>query len=120
MEVIEKEARVLRERNAQLESENEKLQQETKQKYGRKPPASTHEKLQMDKFALEEKVRTMEGKVKEANKRAEEAERQAGLAKQGQNSKEKVTRKNIWLRYMKEKNLSYVHFVDILMLVKIF
>ena len=90
MEVIEKEARVLRERNAQLESENEKLQQETKQKYGRKPPASTHEKLQMDKFALEEKVRTMEGKVKEANKRAEEAERQAGLAKQGQNSKEKV------------------------------
>ena len=27
MEVIEKEARVLRERNAQLESENEKLQQ---------------------------------------------------------------------------------------------
>ena len=57
--------------------------QETKQKYGRKPPASTHEKLQMDKFALEEKVRTMEAKVKEAVKRAEEAERQAGMAKQG-------------------------------------
>ena len=82
VEVVEKEARVLRERNAQLESENEKLQQETKQKYGRKPPASTHEKLQMDKFALEEKVKAMEAKVKEANRKAEEAERQAGLARQ--------------------------------------
>ena len=62
---------------------NSPQNQETKQKYGRKPPASTHEKLQMDKFALEEKVRTMEAKVKEAVKRAEEAERQAGMAKQG-------------------------------------
>ena len=47
----------------------------------------------MDKFALEEKVRTMEGKVKEANKRAEEAERQAGVAKQGLHSIE-----TIWLQ----------------------
>ena len=52
----------------------------------------------MDKFALEEKVRTMEGKVKEANKRAEEAERQAGVAKQGLHSIE-----TIWLEFRLQK-----------------
>jgi chromosome segregation ATPase len=82
MEVVEKEASVLRERNTQLEAENDKLQNESKQKYGKKPPASTHEKLQMDKFALEEKVRVMENKVKEANRRADEAVSQAATAKQ--------------------------------------
>merc|ERR1712190_153056 len=34
-------------------------------KYGKKPPSSTNEKLQMDKFALEEKIRTMEAKERE-------------------------------------------------------
>ena len=50
----------LRDRNSQLESENERLQSENKSKYGRKPPASTNEKLQMDKFSLEEKIRGLE------------------------------------------------------------
>ena len=39
-----------------MEAENERLSQENKninQKFGRKPPSSTNEKLQMDKFALE-------------------------------------------------------------------
>ncbi len=83
IDVVEKEARVLRERNAQLEAENERLgSEQQKQKYGRKPPASTHEKLQMDKFALEEKVRSMEAQVREANRRADEAQALANSSKQ--------------------------------------
>jgi len=68
LEVIEKEANVLRDRNTTLERENEKLNTENKSlhtKYGKKPPSSTNEKLQMDKFALEEKIRTMEAKERE-------------------------------------------------------
>ena len=47
MEVVEKEAEVLRDRNTVLEAENERLNSENKLKYGKKPPASTHEKLQV-------------------------------------------------------------------------
>merc|ERR1712226_867828 len=68
LEVIDKEANILRDRNASLERENEKLNSDNKQlqtKYGKKPPSSTNEKLQMDKFALEEKVRSLEAKDKE-------------------------------------------------------
>merc|ERR1712209_169323 len=68
LEVIEKEANGLRDRNTTLERENEKLTSENKTlhtKYGKKPPSSTNEKLQMDKFALEEKIRTMEAKERE-------------------------------------------------------
>ena len=66
LEVIEKEAEILRQRNSQLEAENDRLSHENKQfnlKYGRKLPASTNEKLQMDKFALEEKVKELEKKL---------------------------------------------------------
>ena len=57
LNVIEKEAEVLRKKTAELEQENENLKTENKKMhsgYGKKP-ASTQEKLQMDKFSLEEK-----------------------------------------------------------------
>merc|ERR1712012_790956 len=74
LEVIEKEANGLRDRNTTLERENEKLTSENKTlhtKYGKKPPSSTNEKLQMDKFALEEKIRNMEAKEREQNREIE-------------------------------------------------
>ena len=52
LEVIEKEASVLRDRVTVLEGENEKLSTENKQKYGRKPPSSTTEKLQVNDLAI--------------------------------------------------------------------
>jgi len=76
LNVIEKEAEVLRKKTAELEQENDHLKAETKKLhsgYGKKP-ASTQEKLQMDKFSLEEKVKTLEGKLKEANKKVVELE----------------------------------------------
>merc|ERR1711981_170237 len=74
LDVIEKEANVLRERNTTLEKENEKLNTDMKQmnlKYGKKPPSSSLEKLQMDKFSLEEKVRNMESKEREQTRELE-------------------------------------------------
>ncbi len=47
LEVIEKEASVLRDRVTVLEGENERLASENKKKYGSKPPSSTTEKLQV-------------------------------------------------------------------------
>ena len=82
IDVIEKEATVLRDRNAQLEAENERIQGENRQKYGRKPPASTHEKLQMDKFVAEEKVRNLDAKIKELNRKVDEAQNAATSSKQ--------------------------------------
>jgi len=76
LNVIEKEAEVLRAKTAELEQENEHLKVESKKLhsgYGKKP-ASTQEKLQMDKFSLEEKVKTLEGKLKDANKKVIELE----------------------------------------------
>jgi len=76
LNVIEKEAEVLRKKTAELEQENENLKGENKKLhsgYGKKP-ASTQEKLQMDKFTLEEKVKTLESKLKEANKKISDAE----------------------------------------------
>ena len=49
-----------------LKTENKKLQTDG---FNKKLPASSHEKLQMDKFALEEKCKKMETKIKEANKK---------------------------------------------------
>merc|ERR1719412_1033183 len=78
LNVIEKEAEVLRNKTQELETENENLKSETKKLqsggFAKKPPASTQEKLQMDKFALEEKVKGMEGKLKESNKKIVELE----------------------------------------------
>jgi len=76
MNVVEKEAEVLRKKTTELEQENENLRTENKKMhsgYGKKP-ASTQEKLQMDKFTLEEKVKNLEGKLKEANKKITENE----------------------------------------------
>ena len=76
LNVIEKEAEVLRKKTSDLEQENETLKQENKKLhsgYGKKP-ASTQEKLSMDKFALEEKVKTLDNKLKEANKKIIELE----------------------------------------------
>ena len=76
LNVIEKEAEVLRKKTAELEQENENLKTESKKLhsgYGKKP-ASTQEKLQMDKFTLEEKVKGLEQKLKDANRKAAELE----------------------------------------------
>ena len=76
MNVVEKEAEVLRKKTAELELENETLKTENKKihsGYGKKP-ASTQEKLQMDKFTLEEKVKNLETKLKDANKKILEIE----------------------------------------------
>lgn len=73
LNVIENEAEVLRKRTQELETEIENLKTENKKLqtsgFNKKPPASSHEKLQMDKFALEEKCKSMETKIKEANKK---------------------------------------------------
>merc|ERR1712087_255531 len=85
MEVIEKEATILRERNTALEGENDRLTADNKQlhqKYGKKPPSSTNEKLQMVKFALEEKVRTLENKEKEHIKEIEKLQKSSSTLKQ--------------------------------------
>merc|ERR1711872_647062 len=63
LSVIEKEAEVLRTKTQQLESENENL------KSSKKTPAGNQ-----DKYALEEKVRGLEAKLKEANKKVTELE----------------------------------------------
>merc|ERR1712025_872009 len=63
LSVIEKEAEVLRTKTQQLESENENL------KSSKKSPAGNQ-----DKYALEEKVRGLEAKLKEANKKVTELE----------------------------------------------
>jgi len=65
LSVIEKEAEVLRKKTQQLESENENLKSVTKNKL----PAGNQEK-----FALEEKVRGLETKLKESNKKITELE----------------------------------------------
>jgi len=70
LSVIEKEAEVLRTKTQELESENENLKSASKKKL----PASTQEKLSMDKFALEEKVKGLDTKLKEANKKITELE----------------------------------------------
>ena len=80
LNVIEKEAEVLRNKTAELEAENDGLKSEVKKLQGgsaaftKKPPASTQEKLQMDKFALEEKVKGLEGKLRDATKKITELE----------------------------------------------
>merc|ERR1712179_530678 len=43
-------------------------------KYGKKLPASTHEKLQMDNFALEEKVKGLESKLKDQTRKLSDLE----------------------------------------------
>jgi len=76
LNVIEKEAEVLRKKTAELEQENETLKTDNKKLhsgYGKKP-ASTQEKLQMDKFALEEKVKSLEGKLRESSRKVAELE----------------------------------------------
>ena len=76
LNVIEKEAEVLRKKTAELEQENDNLKTENKKThsgYGKKP-ASTQEKLQMDKFSLEEKVKGLETKLKDSNKKILELE----------------------------------------------
>eukprot|EP00092_Neocalanus_flemingeri_P038095 GFUD01041465.1.p1 GENE.GFUD01041465.1~~GFUD01041465.1.p1 ORF type:complete len:1997 (+),score=598.99 GFUD01041465.1:524-6514(+) len=70
LSVIEKEAEVLRTKTQELESENENLKSASKKKL----PASTQEKLSMDKFTLEEKVKGLETKLKESNKKITELE----------------------------------------------
>jgi len=70
LSVIEKEAEVLRTKTQELESENENLKSANKKKL----PASTQEKLSMDKYALEEKVKGLETKLKESNKKITELE----------------------------------------------
>merc|ERR1719209_1705924 len=65
LSVIEKEAEVLRTRTQQLESENENL----KSANNKKLPAGNQEK-----FALEEKVRGLETKLKDSNKKITELE----------------------------------------------
>merc|ERR1712173_784 len=71
IQVIEQEATVLREKVNKLENENEKLMVDNKnlKTAGMKKPANTQEKLQMDKFALEEKVKKLEVQIKEQNKK---------------------------------------------------
>ena len=91
--VVEKEAAVLRDRNAALENENDRLANDNKQLLkdmviyinnpldvfqkpsltlthlqGKKRPSSTQEKLSMDKFALEEKVKKLELALKDKDK----------------------------------------------------
>jgi len=65
LSVIEKEAEVLRTKTQQLESENENL----KSANNKKLPAGNQEK-----FALEEKVRGLETKLKDSNKKITELE----------------------------------------------
>ena len=67
LDVIEKEASVLRDRVTVLEGENEKLTTENKQKYGRKPPSSTTEKLQVKGRLLKVSVRCAENGPNELN-----------------------------------------------------
>ena len=64
--MIDQEANVLRSKVSKLENENEKLVVENKniKAAGIKKPANTQEKLQMDKFALEEKVKKLEIQIK--------------------------------------------------------
>ena len=71
IQVIEQEANVLRGKVSKLETENEKMVAENKQlkAQGVKKPASTQEKLQMDKFALEEKVKKLEVTIKDQTKK---------------------------------------------------
>ena len=67
LEVIEKEASILRRRNSELEGINEMLKNESKQ-HSKKLPASSMEKLKMDKFALEEKVAKLEKEMKDKDR----------------------------------------------------
>jgi len=76
LNVIEKEAEILRQKTSELEQENDTLKTENKKLhsgYGKKP-ASTQEKLSMDKFSLEEKVKGLETKLRESNKKITELE----------------------------------------------
>lgn len=83
VQVIEQEASVLRDKVTKLEADNERLTNENKHgKYGKKPPSSTQEKLQMDKFALEEKVKQLESSLKEQTKKVSDLHDAAKYAKQ--------------------------------------
>jgi len=70
LNVIEKEAEVLRNKTQDLESENEKLKSNSL----RKGPGSAQDRLSSDKTLLEEKVKTLENKLKDSNKKITELE----------------------------------------------
>merc|ERR1712004_237345 len=80
--VIQQEANVFKDKVNKLEKENETLQSENKQlKAHSKKPASTQEKLQMDKFALEEKVKKLEAQLKDQTKKINDLQDAASLSK---------------------------------------
>merc|ERR1712128_415637 len=70
LSVIEKEAEVLRTTTQQLESENENLKSASTKKL----PAGNQDKSALEEFALEEKVKGLDTKLKEANKKITELE----------------------------------------------
>ena len=80
--VIQQEANVFKDKVNKLEKENETLQSENKQlKAHSKKPASTQEKLQMDKFSLEEKVKKLETQLKDQTKKINDLQDAASLSK---------------------------------------
>merc|ERR1712004_602503 len=80
--VIQQEANVFKDKVNKLEKENETLQSENKQlKAHSKKPASTQEKLQMDKFSLEEKVKKLEAQLKDQTKKINDLQDAASLSK---------------------------------------
>merc|ERR1719270_853899 len=83
IQVIEQEANVLREKVNKLENENEKLMVDNKnlKTAGIKKPANTQEKLQMDKFALEEKVKKLEVQIKDQTKKIADLQEAANYSK---------------------------------------
>jgi len=71
LNVIEKEAEVLRKRTTDLEAENESLKSSTKAGAG---STGSQIRLAQEKSALEEKIKTLESKAKDSNKKITELE----------------------------------------------
>merc|ERR1712228_744138 len=92
IQVIEQEATVLREKVNKLENENEKLMVDNKnlKTAGMKKPANTQEKLQMDKFALEEKVKKLEVQIKDQTKKIADLTEAANYSKKDSAEVEKL------------------------------
>ena len=91
-QVIDQEANVLRSKVSKLENENEKLVVENKniKAAGIKKPANTQEKLQMDKFALEEKVKKLEVQIKDQTKKIADLTEAANYSKKDSAEVEKL------------------------------
>merc|ERR1712227_858746 len=70
---------------------------------GVKKPASTQEKLQMDKFALEEKVKKLEVTIKDQTKKMNDLQDAANYAKKSSSEVERLTKETERLEYEARK-----------------